>query len=322
MNEVLCKIISTLNSTRVRDFLESIGYTYNFCPLDNYNSILRNTVTLEYNIKIFNANEEQIQSLSRYLIRNVFKDDYIRKLISNRICMLSYSYKAPNINSIDYREILNNFLGRAIYTYTINKDAMKIIVDVPFNTNVSLWKPTLKKKEASIILEFLKHGVIITDINFVFSLNKIELDDIENAFLEMGFVCEKPIENKNVNYINTKTIQSNLKELKSTSSHNSLVNLDALFKKNNEILVNIFNRYKNIYCSGLVIIDEDFQGNLYINTEKSSEIENIKIHEFIDIENNFNKKLAKVKLEKNYDGLKDMIDEYSSLLEKLELPPF
>lgn len=322
MNEVLCKIISTLNSTRVRDFLESIGYTYNFCPLDNYNSILRNTVTLEYNIKIFNANEEQIQSLSRYLIRNVFKDDYIRKLISNRICMLSYSYKAPNINSIDYREILNNFLGRAIYTYTINKDAMKIIVDVPFNTNVSLWKPTLKKKEASIILEFLKHGVIITDINFVFSLNKIELDDIENAFLDMGFVCEKPIENKNVNYINTKTIQSNLKELKSTSSHNSLVNLDALFKKNNEILVNIFNRYKNIYCSGLVIIDEDFQGNLYINTEKSSEIENIKIHEFIDIENNFNKKLAKVKLEKNYDGLKDMIDEYSSLLEKLELPPF
>ena len=205
--------------------------------------------------------------------------------------MLSYSYKAPNINSIDYREILNNFLGRAIYTYTINKDAMKIIVDVPFNTNVSLWKPTLKKKEASIILEFLKHGVIITDINFVFSLNKIELDDIENAFLDMGFVCEKPIENKNVNYINTKTIQSNLKELKSTSSHNSLVNLDALFKKNNEILVNIFNRYKNIYCSGLVIIDEDFQGNLYINTEKSSEIENIKIHEFIDIENNFNKKL-------------------------------
>lgn len=322
MNEVLCKIISILNSTRVRDFLESIGYTYNFCPLDNYNSILRNTVTLEYNIKIFNANEEQIQSLSRYLIRNVFKDDYIRKLISNRICMLSYSYKAPNINSIDYREILNNFLGRAVYTYTINKDTMKIIVDVPFNTNVSLWKPTLKKKEASIILEFLKHGVIITDINFVFSLNKIELDDIENAFLEMGFVCEKPIENKNVNYINTKTIQSNLKELKSTSSHNSLVNLDALFKKNNEILVNIFNRYKNIYCSGLVIIDEDFQGNLYINTEKSSEVENIKIHEFIDIENNFNKKLAKVKLEKNYDGLKDMIDEYSSLLEKLELPPF
>lgn len=322
MNEVLCKIISILNSTRVRDFLESIGYTYSFCPLDNYNSILRNTVTLEYNIKIFNANEEQIQSLSRYLIRNVFKDDYIRKLISNRICMLSYSYKAPNINSIDYREILNNFLGRAVYTYTINKDTMKIIVDVPFNTNVSLWKPTLKKKEASIILEFLKHGVIITDINFVFSLNKIELDDIENAFLEMGFVCEKPIENKNVNYINTKTIQSNLKELKSTSSHNSLVNLDALFKKNNEILVNIFTRYKNIYCSGLVIIDEDFQGNLYINTEKSSEVENIKIHEFIDIENNFNKKLAKVKLEKNYDGLKDMIDEYSSLLEKLELPPF
>lgn len=322
MNETLCKIISTLNSTRVRDFLESIGYTYSFCPLDNYNSILRNNITLEYNIKIFNANEEQIQSLCRYLIKNVFKDDYIRKLISNKICMLSYSYEAPNINSIDYREILNNFLGRAIYTYTINKDTMKIIVDVPFNTNVSLWKPTLKKKEANIMLEFLKHGVTITDINFVFSLDRVELDDLSNTFLDVGFVCMKPIENKDTSCLNMKTIVNDSSESTLKHSSNSKADVGMLFRKDKETLLNIFHRYKTIYCSGVVIINEDVYGNSYIDIEKSNNNKNLKIHEFTDMENSFNERLACVEFTKNHDTLKDMLNEYSTLLEELESPPF
>lgn len=193
MNESLCKIISTLNSIEVRECLESLGYTYNIAPLKYYNNILRNKYTLDYNIKVFNANKAQINTLALAIIKKAFNDDYIRLLINNNICMLSYSYNkvaTSNTNLSDIRTVLTKYLGKVKYSYVLKESILRLVVDVPANKDVSKWKPVIKEREASIIIDLMTINININTIETIFSFNGEELDDIGNALLEIGFSIE------------------------------------------------------------------------------------------------------------------------------------
>lgn len=195
MNESLCKIISSLNSNEVRACLESLGYTYNIAPLKHYNTVIRHKYTLDYNIKIFNATKDQINTISLAMIKKVFNDKYIRQLINHNICMLSYSFNdvKPTTSEAltDIRNILSKYLGKAKYTYVLNDSILKLVIDIPPNKVVSLWKPTLKKKESSIILDLMNEGINIDTIDMVFSYEDEELDDVANAFLELGYFIKE-----------------------------------------------------------------------------------------------------------------------------------
>ena len=194
MNEFLCKVISALNSTEVRECIESLGYIYTIAPLKYYNNIKRDKYTLDYNIKIFNASSGQIKDLSLAIIKKVFNDDYIKLLIKNNICMLSYVYNdISNLNNngiVTIRTILNKYLGKSKYSYMIQNSVLKLVLDVPSNKDVSLWKPTIKQKEPLIIAHLIESGININEIEVIFSFNNKELDELSNIFLEIGYYIE------------------------------------------------------------------------------------------------------------------------------------
>lgn len=320
MNEALCKIISSLNSSKIRDYLESLGYTYKIAPLHNYNKILRDIKTLEYNIILFNANKEQIHSIALYLINNIFNQDYIARLIKYNICMLSYTYSCTtNDNNINYREILNSFLGRAKYSYVLKNDHLKLIIDVPKNTIVASWKEVLRKKESNIILEFLKNNIDIKKIDIIFSIEDKELDELANTFLEIGFYWTKP---KEISAEKIKIVDINMI---TTSCKNKNIEYEKKIDKEKmyndiNLLINIFNEYKEKYCDGIAYITKDNDNRYVFDEVKILESKNKKIESFKVIEKSFKEELHS--LDNNHDKLKELINKYERDLEQLMTPPF
>lgn len=195
MNDILFKIISSLNSERIKNKLELRGYTFSIAPMYNYNNILRNRVTLDYNIKIFNATDEELDKICDFIINKVFNDDFIKKMIVNKVLMLSFNiYDADNSSaeSFDCKQLLDKYLGRAIYSYSIDNSKLKLIVDVPSGVDVSRWKPVLMSKKDNIFSDFRNNNINLNSLEIVFSFEKQELDDLANTFLEIGFAISNP----------------------------------------------------------------------------------------------------------------------------------
>ena len=194
MNEIVCKIISALNSTIIQDNLIKMGYTYSIVALKNYNTILRNKTTLDYNLKIFNASESQIESLCAYIIKNVFNDNYIKLLIANSICMLSYNYNVNNCvdktKLTSPTSILSQHLGKANFTYSIVDNNLNIIIDIPSDTVVSNWKSSVLTKKNIIMVQFKNINLHINSIDVTFSYKNKILDDLANTFLDIGYYIQ------------------------------------------------------------------------------------------------------------------------------------
>lgn len=321
MNDVICKIISSLNSPKIRGYLESVGYTYKMAPLNNYNKILRHPNTLKYNIHLFNASSQQIQSIALYLIKNIFNHQYISKLIKNNICMLSYIYNCQTNNNIeDYREILNSFLGRAKYSYVVENDHLKLIIDAPKNTIVSSWKEVLRKKESNIVLEFLKNNIEIKKIDIIFSIENKELDNLANTFLEVGYFWTNPKDKiqlkKATNDISKLTTSNKHKHIK----HDKTIDKSKLYNDDINLLISIFNKYKERYCDSTVYVIKNNDNRYIFDKEKMLESKNKKIESFKIIEQSFKEELNN--LDDNHNKLKELIHKYESALEILMTPPF
>ena len=277
MSESLCKIISSLNSNEVRDALESLGYTYDIAPLKYFNNILRNKYTLDYNVKIFNASKEQINAICLAIINKVFKDEYIRLLIKNNICMLSYSYNKVVVNDkdvVDIESILGKYLGRAKYCYILHEDNLKLIIDIPPRTDVSRWKPVLKERIPSIILDLMNNGVTVNTIETVFSYEDKELDDVSNVLLELGFRIEKePIKKEEPKEI--KDVPVNLKPFKETNN----IALDRALLD----LEKAFNDYISLKTDSIVCIADDLtKSYIHLKTEEIEEIKETSQKEYND----------------------------------------
>ena len=194
MNDILFKIISSLNSERIKNKLELRGYTFSIAPMNNYNNILRDKRTLDYNIKIFNATDEELDKICDFIINKVFADDFIKKMIINKVLMLSYNvYDVCNSSaeSFDCKVLLDKYLGRAVYSYSIEESKLKLIVDVPSNIDVSKWKPVLLNKQDKIFLDFKNNNINLKSLEVVFSFEKEELDEVANTLLDLGFSISK-----------------------------------------------------------------------------------------------------------------------------------
>lgn len=194
MNDILFKIISSLNSERIKNKLELKGYTFCVAPMHNYNNILRDKRTLDYNIKIFNATDEELNKICDFIINKVFADDFIKKMIVNKVLMLSYNvYDIDNSSaeSFDCKVLLDKYLGRAAYSYSIEESKLKLIVDIPSNVDVSRWKPVLISKKDKMFLDFKNNNINLKSLEVVFSYEKEELDEVANTLLDLGFSISK-----------------------------------------------------------------------------------------------------------------------------------